>query len=619
MRKVSIVIPVYNEAATVETVIQAVSEAPVLGLEKEIITVNDCSTDGTKDVLESIAQTYNLTVIHHEVNKGKGAALHTGFAAATGDYVLIQDADLEYDPREYPLLLQPLEEDRADVVYGSRFMGGKPHRVLFFWHSIGNKLLTFISNIFSNVNLTDMETCYKVFRTPMLQSLDLIEERFGFEPEVTAKISRIPDVRMYEVGISYYGRTYEEGKKIGWKDGVRAIYCIVKYGFVGGTWFQKHKALIAVYALGTINLVLFWQLFGFHVNNDTDSFLLLIDFFRGEAHELYPSRYLNPLYAVVGATIFSGLSAVQSLVLTNIVFYYGLIGLTYGLVRRVFQHSFIGIASALFIMSGYPMLRYGLTQVQDLGGYFFMVLTSYAGWRWWKEKNDSWLWLGGVSTAFGLLTKESGAMGALFFAVLFVLTHEPVRQRVRAFFIFSLLPAITLVLNQIRSTDIAYSSLDWFVWNWEWYAPTNYTLLKWSGVNATAFNIMWPLLVCTIGLLLLKKLRLTDDIRIYCIAMLPAALSYFLWPVFIGRTVFIAAWLVCPLVAYGVWWLYQKGNVWKYVACVIVAVGVLAPYVLQHTLRYANMFEIIETCDKSPLCVWNTFWEGRDSFSKTGI
>jgi glycosyltransferase involved in cell wall biosynthesis len=195
--------------------------------------VNDCSKDGTEEAIEryvSANPSLPLTYRKHEVNKGKGAALHSGIAMATGDYVIIQDADLEYDPNEYVALLQPVIDGHADVVYGSRFMGGNAHRILFFWHSIGNAFLTFLSNMFTNLNLTDMETCYKLFRRDLIQSLNLRENRFGFEPEVTAKIARIPKVRIYEVGISYYGRTFEEGKKIGWKDGVRAIYCILKYG-----------------------------------------------------------------------------------------------------------------------------------------------------------------------------------------------------------------------------------------------------------------------------------------------------------------------------------------------------------------------------------------------------
>lgn len=229
----SIVIPAYNEGPTIHHILNKVKAVVLKGdIRKEVIIVNDCSKDNTEEsILAYKAANPDLPISYykHEVNQGKGAALHTGIQKATGDYVIIQDADLEYDPNEYNILLQPILDGFADVVFGSRFMGGNPHRILFFWHSIGNRWLTTASNMLTNLNLTDMETCYKLFRREIIQSLKLEEKRFGFEPEVTAKISRVPKIRIYEVGISYYGRTYEEGKKIGWKDGFRAIWCIMKY------------------------------------------------------------------------------------------------------------------------------------------------------------------------------------------------------------------------------------------------------------------------------------------------------------------------------------------------------------------------------------------------------
>ena len=236
MKTLSIIIPVFNECKTILLLLDKINDVKLQGnISKDIIIINDGSSDNTNDIIVkyiSENRFLNIRLIQHETNKGKGAAIHTGINLAIGEFLIIQDADLEYDPEEYNILLNPILKGKADVVYGSRFIGGNPHRILFFWHSIGNKFLTFLSNVFTNLNLTDMESCYKVFDSGLIKNIKLKEKRFGFEPEVTAKISRIPDIRIYEVGISYYGRTYSEGKKINWKDGFRAIYCIIKYGLL---------------------------------------------------------------------------------------------------------------------------------------------------------------------------------------------------------------------------------------------------------------------------------------------------------------------------------------------------------------------------------------------------
>lgn len=253
-KTLTIVIPAYNEAKTIGQLLDKVRAAALLnGIRKEIIVVDDCSEDNTVEIVSEYMRCHqdtNIIFRQHQTNQGKGAALHTGIEQATGDYLIVQDADLEYDPNEYRILLQPMVDGVADVVYGSRFMGGNAHRILFFWHTIGNKFLTFLSNMFTNLNLTDMNTCYKMFRTELLQHIHLREKRFGFDPEITAKMSQFPNIRIYEVGISYYGRTYAEGKKINWLDGFRSLYCICRYNLFHQKKYPALSPTVPAHHLG---------------------------------------------------------------------------------------------------------------------------------------------------------------------------------------------------------------------------------------------------------------------------------------------------------------------------------------------------------------------------------
>ncbi len=383
-------------------------------------------------------------------------------------------------------------------------------------------------------------------------------------------------------------------------------------------FLKKHKIYLALLAAATANLVIFYFAFGFHPNNDTTGFIDLIKFFRGYNVDFFPARYLNPFYAIVSAKLLFFLSPEQSLIATNIAFYYGLVFLTYGLIRRVFKNNFIGFVTALTVMTGYAMLRYALTQVQDMGGYFWFVLTIYAGWRWWENKNKSWLYLGGIAVAFGVLTKESGSMGALFVGILFLLDKVSWKERILNFIKFSIFPFATIVINSFRGHDVNYSSASWFVSNWKSFAAENFTLLRWFGVHASTYNILW--LFIGIGLyFLIKNWRSLDtNIKIYLLAVIPSSLSYYSWPMFIARTVFISAWLFLPIAGYGIYNIYIKGRWFRYLAIGMVVLAVVTPYVIQMTLRYATLFTILGLCHNNIPCTWNYFWKNRQNFSTTG-
>ncbi|HSR89208.1 MAG TPA: glycosyltransferase family 39 protein [Candidatus Udaeobacter sp.] len=381
-------------------------------------------------------------------------------------------------------------------------------------------------------------------------------------------------------------------------------------------FFKKYNLHLVLLALGIINLVIFHYLFGFHTNNDTDSFIDTINFFRGNDIPLFfTNRYAVPFYPVVSAKILFFLSPVSSLIVTNIVFYFGLLLLTYSLIARVFNNKWIGFVTALFAITNYAMVRYGLTQVEDMGGYFWCVLTMYSIWRWREQKKYSWLLLSSVSVAFGILTKESGAMGALFAGIVILSEIINWKKTVGYLAMFAALPLFTLIVNSVRGADVGFSSLSYFIETWRIWGA-NYTLLRWFGVNASTYNLTWAAIF--IGVVLLcKNLRMIDrGVWVYFIAVLPTALSYFAWPVFIARTVFISAWLLLPLAAYGLFKLYERISYWKYLSVFSVFILLATPYLLQNTLRYAHVFTIIDSCNKNPVCAWNYFWQSRDAASK---
>lgn len=369
--------------------------------------------------------------------------------------------------------------------------------------------------------------------------------------------------------------------------------------------------------LATLNLVVFAWLFGFHPNNDTDSYILTIEFFRGEQADFHPNRYLSPLYPVVGATLLRFLSPAGSMIVMNIAFYYGIALLTYGLFRRVFGNAKVGFVSALIIITSYPMLRYGLTQVQDIGAYCWFVATLYVAWRWFTEGYDKrWLLLGGAAVSFGLLTKESGAMAAIAFGLLILFSKQSWKEKALAIGTVAFLPLITMLVNTFRGQEIGVSSLDWYKDNWKVYGPTNYNFVKWVGVNGSAFNLVWPLALLGAYRFIKKQRVLPPEAKYYFIAALIPSLSYLAWPLFIGRTVFISAWLFVPLAAYAIICLLENKRTLILGVLALLAALVL-PYILQSTLRYAHVWQILDICKNNIGCSWNYFWNNRDGFSKT--
>lgn len=382
---------------------------------------------------------------------------------------------------------------------------------------------------------------------------------------------------------------------------------------------KKHKIVLYLFLLSTLNLLVFWRLYGFHPNNDTGGFIDLINFFRGQDIAFFvPARYLNPFYAIIGSKVLFFMSAEQSLITTNIFFYYGLVFLTYGLIRRVFKNNFVGFTSAIIVMTGYAMVRYALTQVQDIGGYFWFLLTLYAGWRWWEEKDKRWLYLGGIAVAFGALTKESGCMGAIFVGILFLLDKVSWKERFINFLRFSIFPFITILVNGLRGGDVNYNSARWFVFAWKEYAKDNFTLLKWFGVHTTTYNILWFFIIVGLYFLIRNWKSLDRNIKIYLLAVIPSSLSYYMWSLFIARTVFISAWLFVPIASYGMYCVYAKGRMYRHVAVGMIVLAMVTPYVIQSTLRYATLFTIMNLCKNNIPCTWNYFWKNRQHFSTTG-
>ncbi len=390
--------------------------------------------------------------------------------------------------------------------------------------------------------------------------------------------------------------------------------------YLGNVFKNLNKAVALLFFLGVLNLIIFSYIFGFHATSDTDSFILAIDFFKGNSDSIYPNRYMNPFYPVVASTLLPFLSAAQSIVVINILFYFGIVFLTYGLVRRVFKNEITGFIAALLIMTAYPILRYGLLQVQDVGGYFWFLATIYASWRWYENKDWKWLALGSVSVAFGVLTKESGCMGALFtgFLILSIRSYSW-KKKIGLILAFALLPLITIIVNAVRGSEVEYSSAKWFIDNWHIYAPGNYTIVKWLGVNLTTYNVLWIFIAYGSYILIKNRKTLDPQITKYLLLIIPSSASYFAWPMFIGRTVLISAWFFVPIAAFALSHLISRGGKYRLVGIVSVVVCIITPYVLQYIIAYAPLFSILEICDYNPVCSIQYFVEHWHEFSRTGV
>lgn len=380
-------------------------------------------------------------------------------------------------------------------------------------------------------------------------------------------------------------------------------------------FFENHKRNIQLLlALTVAHLIFYGLVYGFRSNNDTDSFIMMINFFRGTESGVYWARYLNPFYPVISTLVLPFLSAAQSIVVINIVFYVGIVLLTYGLIRRVFKNNTMGFVTALLMLSSYALIRYGLTQVQDMGGYFWLLLTAYTGWRWYEDRKWHWLVLGGISTAFGILTKESGAMGALFFGiVILVANRKAVVTSIKQIALFSILPALTIVINGFRGKDIAYNSADWFMFNWRTFYDLNYTPFKWAAINFTTFNFLWVLFALGAYWLVTNRKNVSFEIKLFLAAIIPASFSYMAWPLFISRTVFVCAWFIVPVAAYALWVIYEKGK--KKLAATLLVVALLTPYIFQSFIGYTPVFLIWEqVCHRNIPCAVSTFFKSRANY-----
>ena len=549
MKVLSIVIPVYNEEKTLEKLLKKVEDVQLDGIEKEIIIIDDYSTDGTRQVLEKLKDKYKI--FFQEKNQGKGAAVKRGFKESTGDLVIIQDADMEYDPEDYKRLLPPIFEKRAQVVHGSRFSGGETRRVLFFWHSLGNKFLTGLSNALTNLTLTDMEVCYKLFTREAIDKIwpKLTSKRFGMEPEITALVAK-NKFRIYETSIAYNGRTYKEGKKINWKDGFSAIWCIIKFNLFNKDYpiitkkdFSKliRSKYFLIFSLTIINLFIALYVVKMPLwSSDSETYLSAMQYLQGEKISEMPLNRLvtTPLmlFSSIFASTFVG-SLYGGMLAVNILFYFLIIYAFYKLVLEIYKDSRTAILSSVLFFSSYGLYTFGATYTTDIGGWFFFVLGSLFAVKYFKNHNNKkFFYLTVLSAGVGVLFKEYGALGMISLGMLILLSQMSFSKKIKEIVIAGLLfSVIPIIFNILFFLKFNYSYLDWYFYNVEAFTPMyNFTIF--AKVLGWVFLAGWPIFI--FGLLQEKKFFNKDRAKIL-LALLPASLAFLAWPALTQRIAFI--------------------------------------------------------------------------------